>query len=248
MTVNAAGACLTLGLMTVALGVVGLPMPGMAQNNVTPVPSSKGAGDPAGSGRALIDLGGGRLQLGPVLVDRQARRLEVPGVILDLEDDEPLEFVVAAKDGYKAYESLVMIEADAVTFNLACLLIGLTERPDQQPELHFDPTPVEGDTVVLRVAWETDDGMVERQAEDLMLLDGAAVGPAVWNYTGSMVLPDGRYLAALGGVIVGIVHDPDSIIHHREGLGLDRYGAVTINPESVPPAGTEVTFSVAFGG
>jgi len=40
------------------------------------------------------------------------------------------------------------------------------------------------------------------------------------------------------------VHDPGSIIQHQRGMGLGNYGAVTMDPDTVPPGGTPVKVTV----
>jgi hypothetical protein len=49
-------------------------------------------------------------------------------------------------------------------------------------------------------------------------------------YTGSALLPDGRYLANVDGVLIGFVHSPAPIIEHQGGPGVNRYGEIVLNP------------------
>ena len=65
-----------------------------------------------------------------------------------------------------------------------------------------------------------------------------------WVYTGSTFTPDGYYVAEAAGTLVGFVHDTWSIIQHREGLGLGNYGAITIDAEVLPAAGSAVLLRV----
>jgi hypothetical protein len=144
----------------------------------------------------------------------------------------------------KSYEALLELEASAMEFNLACILIGLDTANASHPSHHFDPAPVTGDIVDLRVSWVQDGQQQEFGIERLL---GGAADPEghVWVYTGSVFTPDGRYMAAMSGSLIGFVHDPESIIQHQAGLGLGNYGAITYDPDVMPPALTQVTVSVS---
>jgi hypothetical protein len=163
----------------------------------------------------------------------------VPGKILRL--DPPLEFLVSAKDGMKAYESLLELQTNAYEFNLACLLIGLDTDKSQPPRYHFDPLPMQGDAVQLHLTWKMAGHTIRVDVADLVQLDGKTMPRDEWVYTGSSFTSDGRYMAQLDGTLVGFVHDPASIIEHRSGFGLERFGDVHPNRALLPPVGTSVT-------
>ena len=65
-----------------------------------------------------------------------------------------------------------------------------------------------------------------------------------WIYTGSAFKQDGRYLADDGGVIVGFVHDPASIIEYAGKGALNRYGAIVPNPTLGLAPGTPIVLTV----
>lgn len=199
---------------------------------------------------AVEELGEGRLRIGALTVDQRARTFSVAGEVLDLgSPDAPLEFFAIAKHGHKAYESAVMVETDAIAFNLACLLIGLDGAGATQPERHFDPNPVNGDPVTVTVSWQEGDKRITRPASALLRVSaGEAPATDEWVYTGSFFLPDGRYAAHLVGTLIGFVHDRESIIQHQSGLGLGAYGAVTYGGPAAPPVGTKVIVTVAKAG
>jgi len=44
--------------------------------------------------------------------------------------------------------------------------------------------------------------------------------------------------------LIGFVHDPISVIEHREGLGIGAYGSVAANREMVPEPGSRVWLRV----
>jgi len=189
------------------------------------------------------DLGGSRYRIGTIEVDKEARKFTVPGTVIALADGAPIEFLAISRGGPKDYESLVELDVSAIEFNLACILIGLDRDKAVQPQRHFDPIEVTGDVVNVRVSWQGEDGEREMEIERL-LKDTTDAADHVWVYTGSSFLQDGRYLAEIMGTLIGVVHDPGSIIQHQRGLGLGNYGAVTMDPDTAPPGGTQVLVTI----
>lgn len=190
------------------------------------------------------DLGDGRYRIGAIEIDKEAQRFSVPGAVIDLAENMPLEFLAVAKGGLKSYEALIELDVSAVEFNLACILIGLDADKATHPKRHFDPDPVTGDVVDVRVSWQRDG---QEQAYDIeRLLRGTPdAAEHLWVYTGSYFTPKGDYMAKLVGTLIGFVHDPESIIQHQTGLGLGNYGAITYDPDVRPPAGTPVKITVS---
>lgn len=206
-----------------------LPAPGGPQA-ATPPPST------------IQELGQQRYRVGAIEVDRQQRRFTVPGVVLRL--DSPLEFLAVTKGGLKRYESLLELETNAIDFNLACILIGLDVERSRLPRHHFDREPAQGDPVDIQVSWQIDGKPVQVKAAELFKEGEQVVTAHEWVYTGSRFLPDGRYLAEQTGSLLSFVHDPESIIQHRQGLGLGNYGSVGVNRTVAPPVGTPITVSI----
>jgi hypothetical protein len=207
-----------------------------------PPPSERGS---AGNPEPVIeDLGQQRYRIGKIVVDRAQQSFVVPGTLIRTEP--PIEFVAVARGGMKNYETVLELDTDAFAFNLACILIGLDHRNATLPRHHFDPEPTEGDPVDVRIHWHRDGETREIAATDLFLMeDGAApVDSHEWVYTGSAFLPDGGYLADITGTLIGFVHDPESIIQHRLGIGLGAYGSVTVDTARAPPPGTAVELTV----
>lgn len=194
----------------------------------------------AGSG--VEDLGGGRYRLGRIEIDQNRGRIEVPGKIN--RHQGPFEFLATTAGGQKSYESLVELDSNAHNFNLACILIGLDSRGSTRPKMHFDETPVEGDPVDIDVSWTASEKAISVKAAELFLSQGKPVKSHRWRYTGSYFGPDGQYMAEEFGTLIGFVHDEDSIIHHREGLGLNDYGGVSLNHDLVPAVGQPVVIAV----
>jgi hypothetical protein len=170
------------------------------------------------------------LQLGNILVDTQKKEITVPGRALP---DQTLEFVATTKGGMKSYESAIELDTDAVTFNLALILIGLEKSNAVVPQRHFDSAKAGGDPVEIFVEWGSGDAARKVRCEELLYDLQAKRVPSMgpWVYTGSTVASDGMFMAELDGVLIGFVHDPSSIIENSIGGGINAYGSIRLNPE-----------------
>jgi hypothetical protein len=178
-----------------------------------------------------------------VRADTAARLVTVTGRINAVQT---LEFVANTRGGLKAYESAITLDTDAIDFNVALLLIGLDVAHSRAPKRHFDPEPPDGDRVSIFVEWNRGEEHMRVPVEQL-LFDKVAqrtVPTAAWVYTGSAILPDGRYLANVDGVVIGFVHSPAPIIEQVAGAGVDRYGQIVLNPNLGLEPDTPVTLTV----
>jgi hypothetical protein len=189
----------------------------------------------------ITDLGNGRYRVGPVEIDKAQNRFTVPGHVL--RDAPPLEFLAVAKGGRKGYEAMIELDATAFEFNLACILIGLDgDRATGRPAFHFDPHAIDGDGVAIEVSWGSGDAQQTRPAAALLVDTDRPVAED-WVYTGSEFTSHGAYLAHVDGTLIGLVHDPASVIEHRTGLGINSYGSIKPAP-GVPPINTSIVLSV----
>lgn len=193
---------------------------------------------------SLENLGNGRYKLGEILIDRNAGEFSVEGRVIRDEQQPLLEYLAVKKNGLKGYEAVFELNTTAGEFNLACILIGLDAEHAVLPEYHFDDKPLAGDQVELFFAWKEGEQVKRFRAEELFLVDGKPVKSGEWVYTGSTVLPDGRYLAEDAGTLIGFIHDQDSIIEHRQGIGLGRPGQIAIDPALLPPGEIPVRLTV----
>lgn len=188
-------------------------------------------------------IGDSLLRVGSIRVDLKKRELTVAGTV---NPATVLEFVANAKGGWKAYESALTLDTDAIAFNLACILIGLDRSRSVQPRQHFDPDPPKGDPVEIWVEW-TDRGRARRVLAEDILYDKRRQGTlprGPWVYTGSVFLPDGRFLAALHGTLIGFVHTPAPVIENPLPDGVGGFGAFVINPALDLKPDTPVTLTV----
>jgi hypothetical protein len=193
----------------------------------------------------IEDLGNDQYRVGAIKIDKVKRLMTVPGVMLPYEEGKAIEFMAAMKRGYKSYESVLSLDVNAFEFNLACILIGLDSSKSVLPKFHFDPAPVKGDPVSITVSWEKNGKKVEHDVIDLLNTgETKPEKPSVWSYTGSMFVDGNRYLAQMDGVLIGLIHDPSSIIEHKKGVGVGGWGSVTVNPDVAPEAGQKVVVNI----
>jgi hypothetical protein len=193
----------------------------------------------------IEDLGKARYRIGTIIIDKARRLITIPGVMLPYEEGKMIEFMATMKQGYKSYESVFSLEANAFEFNLACILIGLDPEKAVSSKFHFDPQPVQGDPVSIKVSWEKNGKSVEYDVIELLKTGETKPDkPSVWSYTGSMFVEGDRYLAQMDGVLIGLIHDPASIIEHKKGLAVGNWGSIAIDPGIAPHGGQEIIISI----
>lgn len=191
------------------------------------------------------ELGQGRYRVGTIEVDKQRQSFSVPGQVLAHENQNiPMEFLAGTRGGLKNYETVFELDTSAIAFNVACLLIGLDAKRANAPQFHFDMTNIDGDRVNITLRWEHDGKRIQIKGEEAMRHHDQGVVSHEWVYTGSRIDPDGLYAAEKAGTLIGFVHEPNSIIQHRKGLGLGRYGSVTLDTTVLPPPGTQIVLSI----
>lgn len=188
-------------------------------------------------------LGDERYRIGSIIVDRDARTFSVPGKIIHL--DSALEYVAVSRGGMKEYESLLELDTLPREFNLACILIGLDDAGAVKPRYQFDDRDAEGPSVAISISWEADGEKKTLSAANAMKTGEDTYNDNSWVYIGSNTSPDGKhFMADVGGTLIGFVHDPDSVIEHRNGAGIGAYGLITGNEDVLPEEGSAVTLKV----
>lgn len=190
-------------------------------------------------------LGANSYRVGTISVDTARREVSVPGT---LNEVTTVEFVANARDGLKAYESAVTLETDAITFNAALLLIGLDPARGKPSAMQFDSVAPRGDAVELFVELPADAKGRRVQLEEILYdqrtLKALAAGP--WVYTGStfVTTEDGpRFMAAIDGVLIGLMHGPSALIDNPRNDLIGRFGSINLNP-AIAKAGMTVSLIV----
>lgn len=188
-------------------------------------------------------IGEGVYRVGRIEVDTRARELKAPAKLN--ADVTTLEFVANMRGGAKAYESALTIDADAVMFNTALLLLGLDPSHARVPTRHFDPVAPKGDAVDLFVEWTQPNG-VQRIRIEQLLYDNRTHAPmpdGPWVYTGSAFV-DGKYMAQIDGVLIGFVHSPSPMIENPRSGAVDAYGSIVLNTRLGIPPNAPLTLTV----
>jgi hypothetical protein len=185
--------------------------------------------NPKHENEQIRKLADGRVLIGPILVDVNKKEISVPG---RMQRNQTLEFLASAIKGNKLYESAIELDTSATSFNLALIMIGLEKSNAVVPTRHFDPKQAVGDPVEIWVEWREGTETRKVRPEELLydLKTKAAPKLGAWVYTGSTVLPNGKFRAEMDGVLIGFVHDPSSIIENSTGGGLNAYGSIRLNP------------------
>ena len=189
-------------------------------------------------------LGNDRFRIGHIVVDKRTRRITVSGRVLNV--GKPLEYFATTPKGWKAYETLLEVDATGSEFNLACILLGLERPADPQEFQRYGRQPLAGPRVALYVAW-SQDGKPRRLSGAEALLDpqgGVKAESVEWVYLGSPATKaGGAFGADVTGTLIGLVHDPASVIDSVDGVGIGAYGSVKGNP-ALPPVGSEIDLIV----
>ena len=188
-------------------------------------------------------LGPDRVRVGNIRVDTAKKELSVDGAVNEVP---VLEFLANTKDGFKAYESALELNTNAVNFNVACLLIGLDNAGAVVSRYQFDPLPPQGQPVDVFIEW--DEGSTRRRIRAEQLIYSKATkqtlpeGP--WVYTGSVFSAENKtYLAEQEGTLVGFLHNTAPIIESPRPLA-GNFGDSIVNPELNLRGGTIVTLIV----
>ena len=186
-----------------------------------------------------------QLRLGRVRVNTATKEVSVTGHINE-NDNPTLEWVANTQGGFKAYESAITLDTDAVTFNTALLLIGLDNSHARVPTRHFDPIPPSGDGVEVWVDWKSGEAHRRARVEQLLFdkRTNASLVEGPWVYTGSAFIKGtNQFLAENDGVLIGFVHSPAPLIENPRAGAVDGYGSVVLNRSLIAP-GTFVTLTV----
>lgn len=189
-------------------------------------------------------LGPSLLRVGNVRIDTASKEISVAGVVLEAS---VLEFLAVTKGGFKAYESALELDTNAINFNLALILIGLDPAKAVPPKRQLDPAIPTGDPVEIWVEWDESKTRRRVRAEELiynqMSKTTLSMGP--WAYTGSVFVDGAKaYLADIEGSLIGFAHSPAVIIDSPRPLQAGGYGSDVLNPSLKLKPGTAVVLTV----
>jgi hypothetical protein len=163
----------------------------------------------------------------------------------------PLEFFCCVK-GTNDYEAMIRSEVKPSDLHLALLAIGL--KPGEP--VHFSESlkkwfPPTGPPLHMTMEYEKDGQTVREPAWKWMrdVKTKKTAPPFTWVFTGSRVMPDGKYAADVTGYLVTVVNFDLSVIDVPE-LASSSNDLLEWerNPDVTPKAGTKVWMVIEPAG
>jgi hypothetical protein len=178
------------------------------------------------------------VRVGSILIDTAKKEFSVAGFVNEVR---VLEFVANTKGGWKAYESALEMDTNAVNFNVACLLIGLDVSNAVGASRQFDPKAPQGDPVEMFVEWDEGGKPRRIRAEELLFnfVTKQTLPEGPWVYTGSRFGQGNQYQAETEGTLVGFMHTVGPIIESPRPM-IGNWGDTGINPALNLKPGTMV--------
>ncbi len=179
-------------------------------------------------------------QVGSVLLDKEARRITVPGWVNMQEG--LVEYLAVTPDG-KTHEAVLVLDVQPLHLQVALLLLGL--ESGSPLAYQGDSTMPDGDSVSLFVGWLGPDGDSVRVGAHLLvatLKDQSAMPENRWIFTGSYVF-EGRFIADIEGSIIATYSDPAAILNNPLDTRFDDT-VLGANKNVLPPRGTEVVLVI----
>jgi hypothetical protein len=183
--------------------------------------------------------------LANIHVDIAAKRISIDCQALSVKT--PLEFF-CVQDGGNEYESVLRTPAKPSDIHFALLMLGLTPGAPAT----FDPArklwlPPHGPP--LRISCRYVLNGKDRNVSACRMMRSVKthkeMPPTVWVFDGSRVMPDGLYAADMTGYVVSIcnfdltmIDVPALVSNANETLEWE------INPDTVPPKGSDVTMII----
>ncbi|SHK49271.1 hypothetical protein SAMN02745181_0009 [Rubritalea squalenifaciens DSM 18772] len=162
-------------------------------------------------------LGGGRYQIGKVILDKKNRAVHVPAEVNMTEG--VVEYILVADSG-KLHESVFSTSAKPADIHVACLLLGMKELPVAQwPKSYLQADKTS--QVAVEIVWKSNGPLKRLPATECVLrtdserLDSGGVGGLAsghWVYSGSNVR-GGAFAASSEGSVISIIADDAALVN-----------------------------------
>lgn len=215
------------------------PIPAEKSQESLPAPAPPPA---APAEPKVVDLGGERLSIGAVTLDRKTREITISAEVNMREG--AVEYVLVNRGG-KVHESIFVTDATATDIHVAALLLGLKPEPDLGPENAATIVRQHG-AVVIRAEWDTNGPAQKVFLNETVNLSDPSTGKVsatlpsgAWLYNGSRMEPDGVFAATRHGSIISIIRDDDSLVNNP-GASRDNDEIHTPNAAKLPKKGHPV--------
>lgn len=175
-------------------------------------------------------------QLGSVQLNSETRTVTATGWVNQVEG--PIEVLACGPRG-KVHESVFVLALNPLDLQAALLLAGLKGGP---PMPALGEGPPQGAPVDIFVEWQADGETQRARAETFVwnTVEDAVLPETPWTFTGSVV-KEGEFKALAEESLVVTYWDPYAIINLPLPCGADDE-ILHVNPDTVPPYETPVTF------
>jgi len=210
-------------------------------------PPAKKSSEPVDPTKAIQKIEGDRFKCGIIEFNQKTREVRIPAKV-NLREG-PLEYVLVHETG-KVHESLFSTKARPIELNIVMLLLNW-----KKSDAFFDFSDPERGGVLVKnsknpppshvdvyLEWKDKDGKEQTcRSENWMhqIEKKAKLTVEPWIYTGSIIMPNGSFLAEETGSILALYEDPGAMINNpREGNDNDD---VWIADPEVPAKDTPVT-------
>lgn len=198
--------------------------------------------------KAIQKISGTRYKLGVIEFDQKSREIAIPCKVNMREG--LLEYALVHEAG-KTHESLLSTKISPFDLNVVLLLVNYkpSERFFDFSNKELGPEPVKDPKIEPSarcdawVRWKTEDGKESTARLESWVLNLDEKGPAKdgpFVYTGSMISPEGKFMAQDNGSILALYLDASALINNPR-PGNDNDDIWIANKEKVPAPGTEVT-------
>ena len=237
-----------------------------------PANADSAAADSAAADKEIVDLGGGRYQVGAAVIDTQSRSVQVTGRVN--MDHGAVELLACTPAG-KVHESVLCLDVEPYHLQVALLLLGLA-RDESGDVVHRGPgkpagpdaeslpgapgganaggapgddpavssTP-RGDSVVVWVEWKDASGAARGMRAEGLVWNVAEQKPMPrtwWAFTGSCIV-DGVFVAQREGSLIATYFDSYALLNNPLS-SRDNDDLFSVNHTVTPPKGTPVTVTL----
>jgi hypothetical protein len=184
------------------------------------------------------ELGGGRYQVGKVVLDKTRKTVTFPTVVN--MNSAMVEYVLVTTSG-KVHESILRTDVEPYHIQTAMLLLGAKGAMTADPAVFNDPKqPVPGDKVTIEVVWKDGAKAKRGRAEEFImnLETKKSISRGPWVYNGSQIV-DGMFVAQREGSIVSLIGDPYALVNNPR-IGRENDEIWGVNTNAIPELNTMV--------
>ncbi|MBL1214950.1 MAG: hypothetical protein HND52_16440 [Ignavibacteriae bacterium] len=184
---------------------------------------------------SIIKLNKNEYKLGNLLLDIDANKITIPGII---NMNEGIIEVFACSPGGKLHESLIVANILPYHLQVALLLLGI--NPTDINDVKITESLEKFGQIEIIVKWKIDDEETEMRAEKLIwnLSQGKPMQEVNWLFIGSKTI-NGVFVANDNKSLITTFNDPYTIIENPLSTRINDE-LYEVNKTLLPPIGTPV--------